>query len=78
MLKTDNEKSDRLVALMFELYDRLKVWDLTKKYPVDLNSTKLKEYIAQLQGAFDQNPVKILVSEGHVFLEKIFVDNIHT
>jgi alcohol dehydrogenase class IV len=76
LLKTDKEKSDRLVSLIFELYDRLKVWELTKKYHVDINSTQLKEYIALLQGAFDQNPVKILTSEGYVFLEKIFTDKV--
>lgn len=71
-LKTDKEKSNQIVTLIFELYDRLKVWELKRKYPVDINSTQLKEYIAQLQGGFDQNPVKILTSEGLVFLEKIF------
>jgi alcohol dehydrogenase class IV len=73
-LKTDKEKAECIVSLMFELYDRLNVWELTKKYPVDLSSIQLKEYIAQLQGGFDQNPVKILTSEGFVFLEKIFRD----
>lgn len=74
LLKTDTEKADRIASLMFDLYERLRVWDFTKKYPVDLSSVQLKRYIDQLQGGFDQNPVKILTSEGLVFLEKIFGD----
>jgi alcohol dehydrogenase class IV len=71
-LNTDKEKSERIVSLMFELYDRLKVWSFVEKYNVDITSQKLNDYIDLLQGGFDQNPVKIPTAEGKVFLKKIF------
>ena len=55
-----------------ELYDKLKVWEVKNKYNIDLSSTKLIDYISQLQGAFNQNPINILTTDGLVFLEKIF------
>lgn len=75
--KTNSEKAEKISSLMFELYDRLKVWDLVQKYPIDLSGTQLNEYIALLQGAFDQNPVKITTNDGKVFLEKIFKGSIN-
>ena len=72
VLHTDQEKSEKIVSLMFDLYNRLKVWDVVKQYNIDLNSKELNEYIDLLQGGFDQNPIKIHVSDGKEFINKIF------
>ena len=69
---TDKEKSERLVCLIFELYDKLKVWEMLNIYQIDLSSPKLIDYISQLQGAFNQNPISISTNDGLAFLDKIF------
>lgn len=69
------EKSKRLVMLIFELYDRLNVWEFKSKYKVDLTDKTLIEYINVLQGAFDQNPVKMLTQDGINILNEIFNKN---
>jgi hypothetical protein len=58
--------------MIFDLYDRLNVWSLAKKYNVDVRSERFQENVNQLQLAFDQNPIDIKTSEGIKFLEKIF------
>jgi alcohol dehydrogenase class IV len=65
-------KSNRLTKMIFDLYDRLNVWSLAKKYNVDVRSERFQENVNQLQLAFDQNPIDIKTSEGIKFLEKIF------
>jgi alcohol dehydrogenase class IV len=70
---TDEEnKSHRLTKMIFDLYDRLNVWSLAKKYNVDVRSERFQENVNQLQLAFDQNPIDIKTSEGIKFIEKIF------
>ena len=66
------EKSQNLVKLIFDLYERLKVWDIKSNYQVDMNNPTLIEYINLLQGAFDQNPVKMLTQDGIDILKKVF------
>ena len=69
---TDQEKSEKIVDLMFDLYERLEVWDVVKQYEIDLSSKELNEYIDLLQGGFDQNPIKIHTNDGKEFINKIF------
>ena len=66
------EKSKKLVNLVFELYERLNVWEFISKHKVDITNTALVDYINLLQGAFDQNPVKISTQEGIDILKEIF------
>lgn len=68
----EQNKSLRLSKMIFDLYEKLNVWELAKKYKVEVNSEKLIENVNQLQLAFDQNPIEIKTSEGLNILKKIF------
>jgi alcohol dehydrogenase class IV len=70
--ENEREKCEKLVAYLFDLYDRLDVWALAKKYDIKTNNSALSEYIDLLQGAFDQNPVNFTPSDGKTILNKIF------
>lgn len=70
--ENDAQKSELLVAKIFDLYERLQVWELTKKYKVDPDEQSLSEYINLLQGAFDQNPLTFTPTDGKNILRKIF------
>ena len=66
------EKSIEISKIIFDLYDKLKVWDAAQKYEVDLNNDKLTDYIHLLQGALDQNPIKMNTLEAIDILKQIF------
>jgi alcohol dehydrogenase class IV len=68
----DLTKSQKLVKLFFELYQRLNVWEFAKKYDVKSTNPQLKEYVEQLQGAFDQNPVQFKPEDGLQIINIIF------
>ncbi len=68
----DLAKSQKLVKLFFELYQRLNVWEFVKKYDVKSTNPQLKEYVGQLQGAFDQNPIPFKPEDGLEIINKIF------
>jgi alcohol dehydrogenase class IV len=70
--ENEREKCEKLVAYLFDLYDKLDVWALAKKYDIKTNNSALSEYIDLLQGAFDQNPVNFTPSDGKTILNKIF------
>jgi len=65
-------KSQKLVESFFELYNRLKVWELAIKYDVKSTNPLLKDYIGLLQGAFDQNPVPFTPEDGIKIIDNIF------
>lgn len=68
----DLAKSQKLVKLFFELYQRLNVWEFAKKYDVKSTNPQLKEYVELLQGAFDQNPVQFKPEDGLQIINNIF------
>tara|TARA_B110000046_G_scaffold161343_2_gene175013 strand:- start:259 stop:1422 length:1164 start_codon:yes stop_codon:yes gene_type:complete len=70
--KDGKSRSESLVAYIFDLYDRLKVWSYVEKYNVSLEDPLLSEYIEMLQGAFDQNPIPFSVTDGKEIVQKIF------
>ena len=68
----DLAKSQKLVKLFFELYQRLNVWEFAKKYDVKSTNPQLKEYVELLQGAFDQNTVQFKPEDGLQIINNIF------
>lgn len=70
----DDEKnsSELLVARIFELYNSLNVWEYTDSYKINPLESSLSDYIDQLQGAFDQNPVNFTPNDGKNILSKLF------
>ena len=69
---SNSEKSIKIVKLIFDLYDKLKVWDYVKNYKVDFSNKELIDYINLLQGALDQNPIKMNTLEAIDILKQIF------
>lgn len=69
---SNSEKSIKIVKLIFDLYDKLIVWDYVKNYKVDFSNKELIDYINLLQGALDQNPIKMNTLEAIDILKQIF------
>ena len=69
---TNKEKAEVVGSKIFELYEKLNVWGLVSKYQIDISNKQLNDYIDALQGAFDQNPIKITTDAGKAFLKKIY------
>ena len=46
---SDKDKSEKLVSLIFNLYDKLKVWEMKNRYSIDLSSNEVNVHVSKTE-----------------------------
>lgn len=69
---SSSEKSKALVKEIFDLYERLGVWNKVSQFNVQSDKKEFLEYVNLLQPAFNQNPLPFTIEDGLNIVGKIF------